>query len=327
MYMMRNSLSVFIFLLAMFAPARANIAFLLEEPYGRLGSVNPTGHAAVYLTGVCADSPTELRLCQPGETGVVISRYHRIAGYDWLAVPLLPYLYAVDNLDQIPQSANAQTVAELRDAYRRAHLLSIVPDDADGKTPHGDWYELVGSAYDRKIYGFEIETTTEQDKAFIDHFNNKNNKSHYNLFYSNCADLARDVVNFYAPHSVHRNFFADAGITTPKQVAKSLVAYSRRHPIAELSSFEIPQIPGSIVRSKPADGVAEALLKSKKYVVPLAFLSPAVTGGIVVVYFAEGRFNPKRNATTFDIVRAVQPQPARSSPSMATDSSSMDTRR
>jgi hypothetical protein len=321
---MRSRLWALIFVVAAFAQARANIAFLLEEPYGKLGSVNPTGHAAVYLTGVCADTPTQLRLCQPGEAGVVISRYHRIAGYDWLAIPLLPYLYAVDSLDEIPRSADPQSVAELRDAYRRTHLLAIAPDDANGNAPQGDWYELVGSAYDRNLYGFEIESTAQQDEAFIAHFNDSRNRSQYNLFYANCADFARDVVNFYAPHSVHRNFFADAGITTPKQVAKSLVGYSRHHPVVELSSFRIQQIAGTIPRSKPADGVAEALVKSKKYVVPLVLLSPAVTGSIAVVYFAEGRFNPKRNATTFDIVRAVQPEPARTAPAIASPGKASD---
>lgn len=309
---MRTRLWALIFVLAAFLPAKADAVFLLEEPYGRLGSMEPMGHAAVYLTGVCAASPTRLRRCEPGEAGVVISRYHRIAGYDWLAMPLVPYLYAVDTLEEIPHSADARSVAELRDAYRRAHLLAIAPSDPDGHAPAGDWTQLVGSAYDRKIYGFQIETSAEQDQAFIERFNGRENKSHYDVLFANCADFARTVLNFYAPHAVHRNFFADAGITTPKQVARSLVGYAKKHPIVELSSFQIPQIPGSIQRSRPADGVAEGLIKNKKYLVPLAIMSPVVTGSIAVVYLAEGRFNPKRGAGVFDIARAVQPQPARS---------------
>ena len=58
-------------------------ALLLEEPYGVFGTLNPTGHAAIYLERVCADTPVHLRLCNPGETGVVISRYKGMAGYDW----------------------------------------------------------------------------------------------------------------------------------------------------------------------------------------------------------------------------------------------------
>jgi hypothetical protein len=316
---MRNKVWVLIFALTAFAQAHGNIALLLEEPYGRLGSVDPTGHSAVYLTQVCADSPTHLRRCQPGEAGVVISRYHRIAGYDWLAIPLLPYLYAVDSLQQIPQSVDAKTVARLRDEYRRAHLLALAPDDANGHAPQGDWTQLVGSAYDRKLYGFEIETTPEQDDAFIQHFNDSKNRSHYSLFLANCADFARTAINFYQPHAIRRNFLADVGITTPKQDAKSLVSYSHRHPIVELSTFQIPQVPGSIERSRPAHGVAEALLKTKKYVVPLAILSPAVTGSIAVVYFTEGRFNPRRNTAVFDLVHAVQP-PVTAMPSAMTGS-------
>jgi hypothetical protein len=319
-YAMRNQLWALLFALTALVPAHADATFLLEEPYGRFGSLNPTGHAAVYLTGICAASPTQLRRCEAGEAGVVISRYRKIAGYDWLAIPLVPYLYAVDTLQEIPQSADAYTVATLRDSYRRAHLLNLAPDDADGGTPPGEWTQLVGSAYDRKIYGFQIETTPEQDAAFIEQFNRRENRSHFNLVYSNCADFAAGVLNFYVPHAVHRNILADAGITTPKQVAKSFARYARHHPVVEFSSFQIPQVPGSIQRSRPVDGVAEALLKTKKYVVPLAFLSPEVTGSIAVVYFAKGRFNPKRNAGVFDIARALQPQPARGA--MATGAAS-----
>ena len=78
--------------------AHASVALLMEEPYGHFGAMNPTGHSAVYLNHVCAASPTELRACRPGESGVVISRYHKIDGLDWVAIPLIPYLYAVDEM-------------------------------------------------------------------------------------------------------------------------------------------------------------------------------------------------------------------------------------
>jgi hypothetical protein len=317
--MMRNQWWILIFTIAALAPAHADAAFFLEEPYGKIGHVEPMGHAAVYLTGVCAASPTRLRRCEPGEAGVVLSRYHRVAGYDWLAIPLLGYLYAVDTVQEIPQSADAQSVAELRDTYRRAHLLAIVPDAADGRAPDGGWTQLVGSVYDRKVYGFQIETSPEQDEAFIEQFNNRKNKSHYSILFANCADFARTVLNFYLPHAVHRNFFTDAGITTPKQVAKSLASYARHHPIVEFSSFHILQVPGNIPRSRRVDNVAEALLKSKKYVIPLAILSPTVTGGIALLYLTEGRFNPKRNSDILDIDRAAHPQAARAEISTTAD--------
>jgi hypothetical protein len=303
--MRKLSLSV-LFLFAALAGAYGNAAFLLEEPHGPKGKFNPMGHAAVYLSAVCADSPIHLRRCEAGEAGVVVTRYKKIAGYDWLAIPLVPYLYAVENLEEIPESADKQMVAALRDRYRRRHLMEIAPDDANGEPPAGNWIQFVGEAYVRSIYGFEIETTPEQDAAFIERWNQRKNRSHFNLLYSNCADFAASVMNFYAPHSVHRNYFADIGIMTPKQVAKSFARHARKHSELELSSFVIPQVPGNIPRSKPVDGVAESLVKSKKYVVPLAAFHPVLTGTLAVAYLTKGRFDPKRNAELFDIAGAFQ---------------------
>ncbi|MGC2172132.1 MAG: hypothetical protein WA623_12155, partial [Candidatus Sulfotelmatobacter sp.] len=147
--------------------ARASATLLLEEPYGKLGFFTATGHAAVYLSGVCAETPVLLRRCAPGEFGAVISRYDGVDGYDWVAVPLIPYLYAVESPNDIPLFADAKMVSFLRDQYRRKHLERIAPDLSNGGTPGGNWYELVGSAYDRAAYAFEIQTSPAQDDAFI----------------------------------------------------------------------------------------------------------------------------------------------------------------
>jgi hypothetical protein len=277
--------------------SRADVALLLEEPYGDLGRFNPTGHAAVYLPRVCAETPLVLRRCLPGENGVVISRYYNIAGYDWIAVPLTAYLYAVDDPAQIPEVVDAKAVAQLRDDYRRRYLEALAPDRPNGDAPGGEWTLLMGEAYDRKIYGFQIATTEEQDDELIQMLNQRPNKRLRHDFATfmlsrNCADFARGVINFYYPHSVHRNFVADLGITTPKQLAKSLVKYSSRHPDLQFSGFVIPQVPGSIHRSHSANGVTEAVVRSKKYVVPLAVLHPFIAGGAVALYLGKGRFNP-----------------------------------
>src|SRR5437588_11853103 len=87
--------------------AHAQATLLLEEPYSYDGTFAGTGHAAVYLARVCAETPTTLRRCQPGESGVVVSRYHHVGGRDWIAVPLIPYLYAVTDPTSIPLFAAA----------------------------------------------------------------------------------------------------------------------------------------------------------------------------------------------------------------------------
>jgi hypothetical protein len=281
--------------------AHASVALLMEEPYGHFGAMNPTGHSAIYLNHVCAASPTELRACQPGESGVVISRYHKVAGLDWVAIPLIPYLYAVEDVSEVPQSVDQAQVAALRDAYRRKHLLELAPNGSDGRTPKGEWTELVGESYLRTIHGFEVDSTAEQDERFIAIFNDRHNTGHFNIFVHNCADFSRSVLNIYLPDAIHRSVVADIGMTTPKQVARSLVQYGRKHPELEMSAFVIPQVPGTIKRSKPVKGVAQSLVKSKKYLIPMTILTPELTGGLVVAYLAKGSTELPKNAMVFNV--------------------------
>lgn len=300
---MRNWLLSIVLALCGAGAAQPSVTLLLEEPYGTFGGMNPTGHAAVYLSHVCAASPLQLRKCEAGEAGVVISRYDRIDGYDWIAIPLLPYLYAVDRPDQVPEEASPADVAELRDAWRRANLEALVSDQQAAAAPKGDWTQLVGSAYDRKIYAFGMETTEAQDDAFIRMLNSRRNKRRFNLFFHNCADFARHAIDFYYPHAVHRSLFADVGVTTPKQDAHSLVSYAKKHRDVRLSAFVIPQVPGTMPRSSPVRGVLESLVKSKRYALPLvsaAAVYPLFTPSLAFAWIEGERFNPKRAAAPED---------------------------
>jgi hypothetical protein len=164
------------------------------------------------------------------------------------------------------------------------------------ETPKGEWIQLVGSSYDRRIYGFQVETSREEDERFIAHYNDRRNISHFNLFFHNCADFSRGALNFYFPHAVHRSLLVDLGMTTPKQVAKSLSKYAKKNPDLPFTVFVIPQIPGEIPRSHRIDGVVESLVKSKKYVVPLAVLYPEFTAVLGVAYLTDGRFSPPKDA-------------------------------
>jgi hypothetical protein len=276
----------------------ADATLFVQEPYGLFGAINPTGHASVYLSRVCAETPVVLRRCDPGEFGIVISRYRRLSGYDWIAIPLVPYLYAVEDFASIPEEANRETVSYLRDEYRRKHLREIVPDGAGGQTPKGSWVELVGAAYNRKIYGFQIETTEAQDQYLISVLNSRKNKSHFDLFFNNCADFSRGILNFYHAGAIRRNYIADAGITTPQQIAKSLISYIKHHPGLPLSTFFLPQIPGSRQPSHRVDSVSAGLVKSKKYILPLAAFHPWVACSIFAIYLANGRFNVAHYAET-----------------------------
>src|SRR5215469_18853728 len=178
---LRRALWAIVLTLGLSAISHASATLLLEEPYGKMGFFTATGHSAVYLSSVCAENPVRLRRCVPGETGAVISRYDGVDGYDWIAIPLIPYLYAVERPEDVPLFSDAKTTAFLRDHYRRRYLENIAPDDRDGAPPAGNWYQLVGSSYDRTIYGFEIATTPEQDRELIRTLNSAPNYSRFHL--------------------------------------------------------------------------------------------------------------------------------------------------
>lgn len=278
-------------------PAYADAVLLLAEPYGRAGSLNPSGHVGVYLTRVCAESPTVLRRCRAGETGAVISRYNRAGDFDWAAIPLIPYLYGVDRAEDVPDVTTPEAVVALRDAYRRVHLREVAPDTESGAAPLGNWHQLVGASYDRNIIALSVPTTPGQDDAFIADMNTRENRHRFRLLFRNCADFARDVINHYHPGAIRGTSFADLGVTTPKQIAKKLVRFGTRLPEEGLTAYLIPQIPGNRPDSGRARGVMESLVKSKKYVVPLAIVQPWVPVGLAAGYLVSGRFNPHRFAT------------------------------
>ena len=300
----RGWLALFAVFLLASAYARASVSILLEEPYGGFGRMNPTGHSAIYLDHVCAASPVKLRPCEPGEAGVVISRYDGIATVDWVAMPLIPYLYAVDSAADIPDEVDRATVERLRDDYRRQNLEDLAPDLPNGKAPSGNWYELAGSAFDRTIYGFRVNSTAEQDAALIALFNDLPNHSRYNGAFTNCADFVRVTINRFYPHAIRRNFVADLGMSTPKSVARSLAHYAAKHPEAGLTMFVIPQVKGSLPRSHHVEGVSEGLIK--QYGLPLILLSPTTAAVALVAYIGHGRFSMPKSAP----VLALQDTPS-----------------
>jgi hypothetical protein len=274
---------------------KAQAALLMEEPYGFFGTLNPTGHNAVYFARICADTPVKLRRCEPGELGSVISRYSDISTFDWVAIPLIPYLYSVEDIAAVPDHVDRDTVNRFRERYHEKHLLSLGEDVPRGGFMHGGWAELIGVAYERRMFAFRFETTEEQDDAFIARMNATQNRTHFQLLYSNCADFSREVLNFYLPRTFRRSFFPDVGMTTPKQISYKLVRLAEKHPEMRLQVFEIPQIPGYRHRSRSNKSVAESLVTTG-YAVPIAVLNPYLAGGLFVDYLVRGHFHiiPKK---------------------------------
>jgi hypothetical protein len=272
------------------ANAKAQAALLMEEPYGFFGALNPTGHNAIYFQRICAETPVKLRRCEPGEIGAVIARYQGIDDYDWVAIPLLPYLYSVENPADVPQRVDRKFVERLRNRYYEAHLEGLGQHVQPGNFLHGGWTQLVGVAYERRIYAFRFNTTEEQDDALIARMNAGPNQTKFNLLFENCADFARVILNSYFPHKFRRSIFPDAGVTSPKQIAYKLVKYSRKHPETQLAVFEIPQVPGYRRMSHSNKCIDESFITTL-YAIPIAALNPYLAGGLFVDYLARGRYH------------------------------------
>ena len=287
---MLKSLPVLLILLLLLAPSigKAQVALLLEQPYGFFGALNPTGHSAIYMARICADTPLKLRRCNPDEMGVVISRYSDIDHRDWIAIPIVPYLYSVEEIEDAPKSVDRPTVKHLRNLYHEQHLRSLGEDLQPGSFFKGGWSQLVGASYERRIYAYRFDTTEDQDEELMNELNAEANVSHFQLFYNNCSDFARVILNHYFPGAFKRNFFPDAGATTPKKITTKLLKYADKHPGTHLQIFEIPQIPGYRRHSSSNHGIAESLITTG-YAIPIVILNPYLAGGLLVDYIVRGR--------------------------------------
>lgn len=283
-------------------PAKASLTVLVGEPFGDFGTMMPLGHTAVYLDRLCADGPLHIRMCRSGEAqGVVLARYYAIGQYDWLATPIMEFLYATDTPARILPYATPETVWAMRQQYRERLLREVVPDGAEGeqnrdggaKHAHDleEWWETAGMAYQRRIWAYEIATTPEQDARLIEVMNMGANRHRYHLSGANCADFAAEVVNFYYPGAVRRaDRIADYGLMTPKHVVRSLSDYAGRHRDLNLRVWEIAQVPGSLRRSKRVWGGVESALKTKRYLIPLLLLQPELPLVLEALYLIHGRW-------------------------------------
>jgi hypothetical protein len=163
-------------------------------------------------------------------------------------------------------------------------------------------------AYNRRIWAYQVATTEAEDERLVEVMNASENRHLYHLRKTNCADFAAQLVNLYFPGAVHHDKIADFGLMTPKEVARSLSVYAAKRPELDLKVWEIPQVPGSLRRSRPVRGGAEAGLKTKRYLFTLIAIQPEVPAGLTVLYLWHGRWK---------LGAGAEPMPAFAGPMMA----------
>ncbi len=278
--------------------ARASLTVLVGEPFGNFGTMMPVGHTAIYLDHLCADGPLKLRECLPGEPeGVVVARYHRIGQSDWIASPVLEFLYATQDLSSIPTYVTPELAWDLRQRYRQKYLEALVPDGTERDKATDEWWETAGVAYNRRIWGYQVDTTAAQDLAFLQAMNADPNHHLYHLRKTNCANFAADLVNLYFPGTVRSgDHVADMGLMTPKQVARCVYKLGLHDPSLHLRVLEIQQVPGSLRRSRPVRGSWEAALKTKRYLFTLLALQPEIPLVGSILYAIHGRWPMDQDA-------------------------------
>jgi hypothetical protein len=189
----------------------------------------------------------------------------------------------------VPTRVDRATVTRLRNEYYEAHLADLGPHVSRGSFWKGGWSQLIGAAYERRVYAFRFETTQAQDDALIDMLNDKKNVSHFQLLFNNCSDFSRWVMNQYFPKAFQRGVFPDAGMTTPKQIAHKLETFAKKHPEMQLQIFEIPQIPGNRRSSRANKSISESLITTG-YAVPITIVNPYLAGCLLADYILRSHY-------------------------------------
>lgn len=277
--------------------ARADVGVILNDSLDTsVARITGSGHTAVYLSRVCAESPIELRLCRPGELGSVISNYTTLGEdqpFEWNVVPLSVYLYGVDDPRFRPVFGTPKIKQALEEQYRAQYLDGYCASETCRSSNKAEWREMVAATLERSIYVFAVHTTVAQDLAFIKEFNSAPNVNHFNGVSRNCATFARRVINSFFPHAAHADYLNDLGMTSPKAIARSFTHYGENHPETEFRVYHFAQLPGTIKRSSEPRSGTEQLYRSKKLLVPMAIFAPYELPVVAGSYLLTGRFNPE----------------------------------
>jgi hypothetical protein len=298
----KRALAVFalgaVLVCALASSAFADAGVILNESLDTsVARITGSGHSDVYLSNICPDdSPVKMRLCRPGEQGSVISNYTTLGEdqpYEWNIVPLSVYLYGVEDPQDRPLISSREIKTALEERYREKYLATVCTAARCRYSSGAEWREMVGATLERSMYVFVVNTTVEQDRAFIAEFNSQLNVNHFHGLTRNCADFTRRVMNFYFPKSVKPDYMNDFFITTPKAVAHSLTKYAQENPELNFRVLHFSQVPGTIKRSSECRSGTEQFYHSKKLLIPLAVFAWQAVPAVAASYATTGRFNPE----------------------------------
>ncbi|MET0166602.1 MAG: hypothetical protein ABW318_16550 [Vicinamibacterales bacterium] len=235
--------------------SRADIGVIVLEPIGALGFFTRVGHAGTYFSNICQDgSPIRMRLCLPGESGGVVSKYSPLSeheDYDWAIVPFEEYMHGFGSPDFAPMIGTPKLQSAI-ERYNFGPLFSrALKTTSPEELPDGQWKAALATRFDRTIYILSVETSAADDAIIVAAFNAAPNKSRFNFFYRNCSNQAKAIFDLILPH-IDTIGDRTSGVTmeTPKGLAKALVDQALRNPALNLRVRRYAQIPGTFGRSR-----------------------------------------------------------------------------
>jgi hypothetical protein len=275
--------------------ARADLGVMIADPTNMGSSAfTHAGHALVYMSAVCAETPVRARLCDTGEQGSVVTafpNFKELQPYRWNMIPLSLYLEgSMTPGERLLYGSHA--VGDALEERTRTEYLGGVCGAACPMESHSYWRDGVATTIDRDVFVYAVKTTREQDEAVVKWLNAEPNVNHYNGMTNNCAVFTRALMNLVFPHSVHRDFLNDLGMMSPKSAARSFSHWSQRRPELGFYSMHFPQKPGSLPRSGTASSGTETAIHIKKYLIAAALIGDhEVAGSFFVAYFFTGRFS------------------------------------
>jgi hypothetical protein len=242
------------FVLATANASHADIGVIVLEPISALGFFTRVGHAGTYFSNICQDdTPVRMRLCLPGESGSVISKYSPLSeheDYDWAIVPFEEYMHGFASPNFAPMIGTRKLQSAI-ERYNFDPLFSRALKTSPGELPDGQWKAALATRFDRKIYILSVETSAADDAVIIAASNAAPNKSRFNFFYRNCSNQAKGIFELILPH-IDGIGDRTSGLTmeTPKGLAKALVDQALKNPELNLRVRRYAQIPGTFGRSR-----------------------------------------------------------------------------
>lgn len=263
----------------------ADIGFLLHESIGNpwypqkkidTGFLTQGGHAAILVSDLCAESPTQVRKCHDDEPkGVVISRYDGISqeNYDWIAVPESWYFYGVPAGEGKPLFATNKVFEAIAERFYSEFLFKSINRVEPNQLPPGRWRDTLAANFRRDIYNLNLKFEGNVQESILNPLMNKTNTSQFDFFLRNCSDFAADFFKDRYNH-FRRTNLGDVGFTSPKGVAWSVSKLGKSLPAGDYRTIRLGQLPGSFEKSRDNLYPIENTTRHPKWALLMLYFGP-----------------------------------------------------